>query len=394
MSDTASTYVCRLTAEGRGAIAVVGVSGPAATELVALHFQSANGLTLPEQPLERIVYGQWSGEDLVVCRLAEDHLEVHCHGGHQSPQRIVAALVSSGAVELNQEQWAKLEASSVIGVESLLALAGATTRRTAQHFLSQLRGSLEEELQAIRTLVEANEVAQAKQRVKGLLRWHQLGRHLSEPWQVVVAGAPNVGKSSLVNAIVGFDRAIVYDQPGTTRDVVSTLTAINGWPVQLSDTAGICATDDQVEAEGIGLAIETVARSDLVVWVLDATRLEADSSDVQSVVAADIERAGMSVPADKLLVVINKIDLAEPPVVVRDAFLSVSATSQLGIAALVGEVATRLVPESPVWEQAMPFTSRHAQRLEDTLNSLQGEDAAGAISSLDMLTAPDSSELA
>ncbi len=86
-----------------------------------------------------------------------------------------------------------------------------------------------------------------------VLRWTDLGTHLATPWRVVLAGAPNVGKSSLINALLGYGRAIVFDQPGTTRDVVTADAAIEGWPITLADTAGLHDASDATESAGIAL---------------------------------------------------------------------------------------------------------------------------------------------
>ena len=99
---------------------------------------------------------------------------------------------------------------------------------------------------------------------------HPIGRHLTRPWQVVLTGPPNTGKSSLLNAILGYSRAIVDPTAGTTRDVVTAVTALDGWPVEISDTAGIRATNAAVEQAGIRLAEQRIADADLVVLVLDA----------------------------------------------------------------------------------------------------------------------------
>src|SRR5262249_26206167 len=105
-----------------------------------------------------------------------------------------------------------------------------------------------------------------------LLALAPVGLHLAQPWRLVVAGPPNVGKSSLVNALVGFERAIVFDQPGTTRDVVTALTAFSGLPVELCDTAGLRNTDDSLEAAGVARAQEQAAAADLVLLVLDVSQ--------------------------------------------------------------------------------------------------------------------------
>src|SRR6185503_7750192 len=104
-----------------------------------------------------------------------------------------------------------------------------------------------------------------------LLALAEVGLHLTTPWRVVFAGPPNVGKSSLVNALLGYPRAIVYDQPGTTRDVLTASTAFDGWPFELRDTAGLRdgISLDSVEVEGVARARAQIATADLVVFVHD-----------------------------------------------------------------------------------------------------------------------------
>ena len=85
----------------------------------------------------------------------------------------------------------------------------------------------------------AADLQAAAARIREWLAWEDFGLHLTRPWNVVLAGRPNVGKSSLINALLGYTRSIVFDQPGTTRDVVTAATAIDGWPIELSDTAGL-----------------------------------------------------------------------------------------------------------------------------------------------------------
>ncbi len=99
-----------------------------------------------------------------------------------------------------------------------------------------------------------------------------LGLHLTKPWQIVIAGPPNVGKSSLLNAFVGYQRAIVFDQPGTTRDVVTAATAIDGWPVQVSDTAGLRSSADPLETAGADSAAQQARAADCLLLVFDASQ--------------------------------------------------------------------------------------------------------------------------
>ena len=119
-----------------------------------------------------------------------------------------------------------------------------------------------------RTSIEATR-PRRDERIDALLARERLGRHLTRPWSVVLAGRTNVGKSSLMNALAGYGRAIVHHAPGTTRDAVALATAIDGWPVELCDTAGLRAADDAVERAGIERARQRLAQADLVVLVAD-----------------------------------------------------------------------------------------------------------------------------
>ena len=110
------------------------------------------------------------------------------------------------------------------------------------------------------------------EQLKGLLRFGDLGLHLTTPWRVVLTGPPNVGKSSLINALVGRERAIGSAQPGTTRDVVTAVTAVGGWPIELADTAGVRQVVDPLEREGVNRAKRSREHADLVVMVADATQ--------------------------------------------------------------------------------------------------------------------------
>lgn len=388
---TTATHVCLLTAKGRSAVAVIAVRGPAAVELVDHHFHAASGLPLSELPLSRIAYGDWHGEDLIVCRLAHDQLEVHCHGGLQSPERIVDTLIAAGAKQVQWEEWLLSETKSVLQREAELALAHAKTQRTAEILLTQYHGSLEREITEIRTSLSAETrgSVSAEDRIGRLLDRAEFGLHLTRPWQVVIAGEPNVGKSSLINVLLGFERAIVFDQPGTTRDVVSATTALDGWPVELLDTAGMHTTDDPLESAGIQLARERAGEADLILWLLDATSPNlAGKFTAQEIATQQAEALGLTIDSARLLVVVNKIDLAPSPSDLADGVRYISATKGDGIAELIDAAATRLVPEVPDDGTAIPFTERQIALLKQAIKHFQSSDVAGVRASLDRLSPP------
>ena len=237
-------------------MAVVAVEGAAAAEFVQRFFHPKAGAPLAERAVGQIVYGRWGGEqaeDVIACRRSESLVEVHCHGGTAAVWRIIDDLLAAGARE---EAWAEYVArgeASPIRAAARIALAQATTARTAEILLDQYHGALETTLQQIAAALDAGaeDLSAAQSEMQELLARAAWGLHLTQPWRVVVAGPPNVGKSSLVNALVGYQRAIVHDQPGTTRDVVTALTALEGWPIELCDTAGWRESDDELETAGI-----------------------------------------------------------------------------------------------------------------------------------------------
>ncbi len=285
MSDSeTSTYVCQLTPGGRSAVAVVAVAGPTAATAVGHFFDAVSGGSLDERPLGRIVYGRWvsargvAGEDVIVCRQAADVWEVHCHGGYQAAPQILADLGQQGCLPLDWTDWLRRQASGQLTAEAQLDLAAATTERTAGILLDQFHGALASAVADIRADLAKANFPRASAALEQLLAYAELGLHLTQPWKVVLAGLPNVGKSSLINALVGYRRAIVFDQPGTTRDVVAVTTAVEGWPLELSDTAGLHAAAVGVEEAGIARARQQIQAADLVLWVLDATQLTADDS--------------------------------------------------------------------------------------------------------------------
>jgi tRNA modification GTPase len=199
---------------------------------------------------------------------------------------------------------------------------------------------------------------------------------LTEPFRVVLTGRPNVGKSSLINALVGFQRSIVFDQPGTTRDVVTAETAWDGWPVLLADTAGLRANAEGLEAHGIDLAHKQIEQADLVLIVLDAS----STSEVPPV-QDDVGLLPFGSHPDqrsRTITITNKIDLvlndraSEISRVQADFF--VSAVTGEGLEHLITELGRQLVPNEPPVNVPIPVS----QLLVNWLGELQGLVLSGA----------------
>ncbi len=373
------TYVVELTPAGRGAVSVVLVRGPGALEAASRCFTPTSGRPLSDMPLRQIALGRWGGpqgEELIVCRPALDCVEVHCHGGVAAVRGIVKQLVEQGCRHLPWQEWLTARSPDPICGAAAAALASAVTARTAAILLDQQLGALSAAVQEIVNAAGEQRWAAAAEGVKRLLACHDVGRHLTQPWLVVLAGRPNVGKSSLLNALAGFPRAIVAHTPGTTRDVVKLSTAIDGWPVQLADTAGLHQAGDELESAGIGLADEAMARADLLLFVSDgAAELQTRLGEIGTV--ASFPRR----PA-RVLEVLNKIDILSPDKrSVADSLgaIQTSALTGEGIPQLIAAIGAALVPDPPAAGTAVPFapsTSRRwaapALRSSDTRRWLSG----------------------
>jgi tRNA modification GTPase len=257
---------------------------------------------------------------------------------------IEETLVAGGCQRLAWRDWAAGRCADAITASALNALADARTERVAAILLDQYHGALSRALSEIQQAIDRGDRCTARRQSDELCARVDLGRHLVKPWQVVLAGRVNVGKSSLINALAGYDRSIVHPTPGTTRDAVTLATAIDGWPVELCDTAGLRAGGDAIERAGMERARERLAQADLVILVGDCS--ERWSREDQTLV--DQWPAALRVH--------NKCDLP-PAADDRPPGLSISAMRGDGVENLLATVARRLAPQPPPAGAAVPFTA-------------------------------------
>ena len=366
--ETSSDQIIRLTANGRGAVGSLRYVG----SLTRLEnpeplFSAANGKRLSEQPINRVVFGLWGTsdrEDIVVCRTGAQSLEIHCHGGEAAVCRIMDDLVAR-QLQIQSRVGAEFDAAGVFDRKMDDALTRAKTLRTATIILRQRNGLLREVLNEICTTDVA---ARAQNRVRRLVGWSQFGIHLTQPWKVVIVGRPNVGKSSLINALVGYERSIVFDQPGTTRDVVSVETAVQGWPIELSDTAGIRSGADKLEADGIERTRRTLSRADLRIILLDVSQQPHP----------DDEHLLDEFP--DAIIVAHKSDLPVVHSSIPAPALRVSSINGDGLDVLMNRIAESLVPTPPGRDEPIPITLRQVALLEQALKLASNGDPAASIS--------------
>jgi tRNA modification GTPase len=347
-------HVIRLTPPGRGAIATLRIEGPGAIGAVQSLFRSRNGRPLSEFQPHRLVMGHFGGEggeEVVVRRHEHDAVDLHCHGGVAAVGLIEEKLIAAGCQPIAWRDWVTDQHDDPIAAAALRALADAPTERTAAILLDQYQGALGRAMDAIRQEMRQGGIDEARGQIDLLLARAELGRHLTRPWRVVLAGRVNVGKSSLINAMAGYGRSIVHPAPGTTRDAVTLTAAIDGWPVELCDTAGLRGSEDAVELAGIQLARQRLDQSDLAILVFD--RSQPWSAEDQTL---------LDQWPDALLVQ-NKCDLP-PGSDARPEGVLASALRGDGVDGLLEAIARRLVPDPPPAGAAVPFTGEQIETLK------------------------------
>ncbi len=364
-----NTVVARLTPAIPSAIATIAVHGSGAVEAVSRYVKLAQPFHQPF-PLGRIRYGLWSrqtteeaAEQVVVCRTEPMTVEIHCHGGNAVCQMILDDLIGAGCRAVSAADFPE-DVDCEFKREASADLLKATTDRAAAILLDQMNGALSNAVLRVTERAQSHGIDAVHSDVMELLSWSELGTHLVEPWRVVLAGPPNTGKSSLMNAIVGSARAIVHSEPGTTRDWIETLTAIDGWPVALTDTAGLRESTDWVENEGIRRAQQCIAGADLVLFVVDAMVGWTETH----------QQLLKPTNGKRTLTVWNKIDLSRDKAraalgqnQLAQEVLYTSARDGIGISELLAAIAKQLVPIAPAPGTAVPFRQRHIDILKDLL---------------------------
>jgi len=375
---------------GRAAVAVIRISGPAAGIVLD---RMAGPRPKPRRAALRRVRHPASGEALddalalwfpaPASETGEDVAELQVHGGRAV---IAAVLDGIGAIEgcrlAEPGEFARRAFENgkldLTGAEGLADLIDAETAAQRRQALSQAGGALAElyagwrqRLLTATALVEAaidfsDEAdvahdAAAKARAEAAALQAEIHHHLDddhrgelvrEGFRVVLAGPPNVGKSSLLNALARRDVAIVSEEAGTTRDVIEVRLDLEGLPIVVSDTAGIREAPGKVEAEGIRRTLGQARAADLVLWMVDATDLGAPAP-------------ALEVRPDRLLVVVNKYDLLDSKVlqVLPEGAIAVSALTGFGLDRLTRRIAGFAQARMGGEERPVLTQARHRQQL-------------------------------
>mgnify|MGYP000273135355 FL=1 len=313
VSDTIAAVI---TAPGRAAVGIIRVSGPEAVEMAAEVYEGRADLRTAQT--HTIHYG-WVvdagrriDEALFLLMRSpasytgEDVVEIQCHGGTVSTQEILRLLLRKGARLADAGEFTKRAFINgkldLTRAEAVMDIVDAESDAALAQAVAQKSGLLETRIRDVRervlelvAFIQADldypeddierltddelavRVGDVRADLAVLIATAQRGRIYREGIKMVIMGAPNVGKSSLLNALLGRDRAIVTDIAGTTRDVVTEHLTIHGVPVEILDTAGIRATDDAIEAIGVERAQAASQEADLVLYVIDASKGVAEA---------------------------------------------------------------------------------------------------------------------
>ena len=369
MFSTTDSIVAIATPPGRGGIGVVRISGPEATAISERLMTHAGGLE-PRRATHTYVKGNSSRLDEVVATYfpaphsytGEDVVELSAHGSPVVLKAIVARAIDGGA-RLAEPGEFTLRAFlngriDLPQAEAVADLIDAVTPLQARAAFDQLQGTLTSTISEIESALFdliarleasvdfpeegyhfatpgeiAGEIAAIRRRTTALTADAQRGRLVREGLQVTIVGEPNVGKSSLFNALVGSARAIVTDVPGTTRDLVTEVIDLDGLRITLVDTAGRREARDVVEAEGVERSRRAQAVADLVLVVRDAS---------EERMSAGLDEIGHLTETNKLMVW-NKIDVGEHPADCSDPdAVCVSARTGEGLDRLRRKIASKL----------------------------------------------------
>jgi len=397
------TIAALSTPPGEGAIAVIRISGSRAFQIAEAIFRGKSAIRHRVAGFGRIVDGNGPVDDVVLTTFqapasytGEDVVEISCHGGVLVAARVLQTVLDQGAKAAGPGEFTQRAflngKMDLTQAEAVMDLIRAQTPLAARAATEQLEGRIGREIREITDAIlnvvahleacidfpeedilpETGElllgrIAETRARIQSLLATAHEGRILREGVRLAICGKPNAGKSSLLNRLIGFERAIVSPTPGTTRDTIEEFINLRGIPFRIVDTAGLRHTEDAVEREGIERARTAVERADIVLHIVD-------SADFDAVIPV----------VDGEILAFNKCDLARP-VAVHPQPLFISCTTGEGIETLVDTLVVKVRDSgAPPRESAAAINARHQSCLKRADESL-----ARATNALDSGSEPE-----
>jgi len=391
----ADTIAAISTAAGEGAIALVRLSGPEAVTIANAVFR---GKERPREFLSHVQHfgaivagGHLLDQVMISVHLAprsftgEDIVEISCHGGLLVTAKVLEACLRAGARAAYAGEFTEraflngkidlTQAEAVIDViraRTDLALRSATEQLQGRLGLAitAIRDELVELLAHLEAAIDFPEegiapdagerlrarLDTARQSISNLIATAEHGRILREGVRVVIYGATNAGKSSLLNRLLGYERAIVSPIPGTTRDTIEEVIDMRGVPLRLLDTAGICDSDDELERAGIARTEQSLEAADLVLQIVDRSEPKSVGFTEPRVDASTI-------------LLLNKSDLPEHPDWLDSNALRISCISQNGLEHLEQAILDRLGETHIRAENSVAINTRHRDCLRRALES-------------------------
>lgn len=410
------TIAAIATAPGEGGIGIIRISGEKSLQVAKSIFKSKSGKMIKDYNARTLIYGTVVDNEKVIDEVlvaymkgpnsytAEDVIEINCHGGFISVKKILELILSKGVRLAEAGEFTKRaflngridlsQAEAIIDViksktdmahevaqsqlEGSLAKKIKDLRMNVTEVLAHLEVSIdfaEEDVEEITYQTLEEKALELRNEIKKLYDTAESGKILRDGLKTVIVGKPNVGKSSLLNSILGENRAIVTDIAGTTRDVIEEFVNIKGIPLKIVDTAGIRETEDVVEKIGVEKSRESFSTADLVIMVLDASRkLSEEDMEILE-----------SLKNKKTIVLLNKMDL-EPQIelekieefVNSEDIIKISALKHQGIEELQDKIEAMVYHGSVKNSSNLMITnSRHKDALFKAYESIN--DAISAI---------------
>lgn len=396
------TIVALATPPGVGAIGIIRLSGPKAIAIAAALFYGKDLLAQPSHTLHvgLLKEGDTVLDEVVVSLFknprsytGEDVVEISCHGSSFIQEQIINACIQKGARlarpgEFTQRAFlnGKLDLTQAEAVVDLIASQSSSAQRTAMH---NLRGGFSADLKAMReqlinfsALIELELdfsqedvefadrgklyelIEQLTQFTSRLINSFSLGNAIKNGVNVAIVGKPNAGKSTLLNALLNEDRAIVSDIAGTTRDTIEEVMNIDGILFRFVDTAGIREhTTDKIEEMGIERSRKKAAEADIVLYVYDA-KLDDDAG---MVAALD----WLKVNSNAYLLIVNKMDEVAPGFTLPEDAVPIIAKSNTGISDLKQRLKQLIINDTVQTEGTVVTNARHHAALKQVLNALE-----------------------